>query len=308
MNSKKKALGRGLSALLSDNDNSEVYNSAIPAIVNISAIPLEKIETNPYQPRTEFEENALMELANSIKEQGIIQPITVRQINQDAYQLISGERRLRAAKIAGLTEIPAYIRTANDNELLELALVENIHREDLNAIEIALSYQRLIDECSLSQEELSEKVGKNRSTITNYLRLLKLPPEIQAGLRDKKITMGHARALLAIDNIETQLNIYHDIIAEDYSVRNVEEIVRNINKPIENTEEVEQPIKQKPAPIELEERFQHLQANLREYLKTDIEIKRNKKGKGSIIIPFHSDEKLNEIVGIINQSLKFINE
>lgn len=307
MSSKKKALGRGLGALLSDNDNTEIYNN-VPAIVNISAIAIEKIEANPYQPRTEFEESALLELANSIKEQGIIQPVTVRQINQNAYQLISGERRLRAAKIAGLSEIPAYIRTANDNELLELALVENIHREDLNSIEIALSYQRLIDECNLNQEELSDKIGKNRSTITNYLRLLKLPIEIQIGLRDKKITMGHARALISIDNTETQLNIYHDIIAEDYSVRNVEEIVRNLNKPIENTEEVEQPIKQKPAPIVLEERFQHLQVNLREYLKTEIEIKRNKKGKGSIVIPFQNDEKLNEIVSIINQSFKFLND
>lgn len=307
MNSKKKALGRGLGALLSDTENTEVYNN-IPAIINISAIPIEKIETNPYQPRTEFEEKALMELANSIKEQGIIQPVTVRQINNNGYQLISGERRLRAAKIAGLSEIPAYIRTANDNELLELALVENIHREDLNSIEIALSYQRLIDECTLSQEELSDKIGKNRSTITNYLRLLKLPAEIQAGLRDKKITMGHARALINIENTEIQLNIYHDIIAEDYSVRNVEEIVRNLNKPIENREEIGQPVKQKPAPIELEERFQHLQLNLREYLKTEIEIKRNKKGKGTIMIPFYNDEKLNEIVSIINQSLKFIND
>lgn len=202
-NVKRNALGRGLGALLNDTEQVNNGGGETTVIVNnINEIPLENIETNPYQPRTVFDETALNELAESIKVQGIIQPITVRKLNETTFQLISGERRFQASKRAGLTHITAYIRTANDQQMLEMALIENIQRENLNALEIALSYQRLLSECNLKQEELGDRVGKNRSTVTNYLRLLKLPPDIQAGLRDNKISMGHARALISVEQID----------------------------------------------------------------------------------------------------------
>ena len=216
---KRNALGRGLGALLSDNDIVNPKSTGLPPIVSnnnsIDSIDINLIETNPYQPRDTFESESLKELAASIKVQGIIQPLTVRRLSNNAYQLISGERRLRASKLAGLTEVPVYIRAANDQEMLEMALIENIQRENLNAIEVAISFQRMLDECSIKQEELGERVGKNRSTVTNYLRLLKLPPVIQAALRDSKISMGHARAMISMDSIDKQLYAFEEVLKND---------------------------------------------------------------------------------------------
>jgi len=227
---KKQALGRGLSALLKDpeNDIKSVNDKNADKVVgNIIELELEAIEINPFQPRSNFNEETLQELASSIKELGVIQPITVRKLEFNKYQLISGERRLRAAKIAGLTVIPSYIRIADDNESLVMALVENIQRHDLDPIEIALSYQRLIDEIQLTQEQMSDKVGKKRSTIANYLRLLKLDPIIQTGIRDGFISMGHGRALITIENEDIQSDIYHKIISQNLSVRETENVVKN---------------------------------------------------------------------------------
>src|SRR5689334_22725221 len=246
--SKKKALGRGLSALLSDSSTEDdklevdIATAGAAAVSALTAeppvaatptsgmteIPIEEIEVNPFQPRTHFDQEALLELAESITLHGIIQPITVRRLAQNQYQLISGERRYQASKLADLKMIPAYIRSADDQQMLEMALIENIQRENLNAIEIALSYQRLLTECNLKQEELGERVGKNRTTVTNYLRLLKLPPDIQAALRDNRISMGHARAIVSVENPEEQLYIFKKTLAEDLSVRKVEELVREI--------------------------------------------------------------------------------
>ncbi|MFO0505916.1 MAG: ParB/RepB/Spo0J family partition protein, partial [Chryseotalea sp.] len=238
--SKKKALGRGLNALLSDSDTTDKLEIETPAytdsqlvaspISGINEIPVSHIETNPFQPRTHFDEIALLELAESIKVHGIIQPITVRRLAENQYQLISGERRFQASKIAGLEKIPAYIRSADDQQMLEMALIENIQRENLNAIEIALSYQRLLTECNLKQEQLGDRVGKNRATVTNYLRLLKLPPDIQIAVRDNQLSMGHARAIINVENPDQQLYIYKKVIAEDLSVRKVEELVREFSQ------------------------------------------------------------------------------
>lgn len=294
MSNKRNALGKGLSALLEDvntdiTSKSDIGSSLtiVGAIANIS---LEKIEANPFQPRTTFEDESLNELAKSIKEQGIIQPITVRKLGYDKYQIISGERRFKASKLAGLEHIPAYIRIANDQAMLEMALVENIQRENLNAIEIAISYKRLIDECSLTQEELSERVGKNRSTITNYLRLLKLPPEIQIGIRDNKISMGHARALINIEDITTQLAIYQEILSNELSVRKVEELARTSSRNSQKEKTSNQ------LPLEL----RSVQSNLSSRFETKVDIVRNAKGNGKIIIPFLSDDDLNRILEILN--------
>ncbi len=224
---KRNALGRGLGALL---DDSLVFETSARPVVagNMMEIPLNQIEANPFQPRTDFNQELLQELANSIKVQGIIQPVTVRRLRAGNYQLIAGERRLQASEIAGRKTIPAYVRTANDQEMLEMSLIENIQRENLNAIEIAMSYQRLLTECNLKQEQLGDRVGKNRSTVNNYLRLLKLPPDIQIGIRDKRISMGHARALINVENIDTQLNLFRQIVKGDLSVRKVEALVRAI--------------------------------------------------------------------------------
>jgi ParB family chromosome partitioning protein len=254
----------------------------------IANLPIGKIETNPFQPREDFDETSLTELAQSILEQGIIQPLTVRKMGYDKYQLISGERRFRASKIAGIEAIPCYIRVANDEQMLEWALIENIQRENLNAIEIAISYNRLIEECSLTQDELSKRVGKNRTTVTNYMRLLKLPAEIQAALRDGSISMGHARSLINVDDEAKQLILTRKIIAEELSVREVEKLVRQLDKiiaPVAKSGKVALPLK-----------YEIMKDSLQERLNRKIELNRTPKGKGSIIIPFVSDDDLKAII------------
>ncbi|MCS6794503.1 MAG: ParB/RepB/Spo0J family partition protein [Raineya sp.] len=287
---KKGVLGRGLGALLSDSHAVE-EKSTLPQ-ASINEIDINAIEVNPYQPRTDFDEEALQELTESIKLQGIIQPITVRKLEEGRYQLISGERRLQASKRAGLKTIPAYIRTANDQQMLEMALIENIQRENLNPIEIAMSYQRLITECNLKQEELGERVSKNRTTVANYLRLLKLPPIIQAALRDKQITMGHARAIINVENPDTQIAILKKILAEDLSVRAVENLVRNLASPKEKQK------KTQTSPLSYE--LKQLQQKLSSHFGTKIAIKANAKNQGEIKIPFHSAEDLNRILELLH--------
>jgi ParB family chromosome partitioning protein len=299
MSLKKKALGRGLSALLSDSEGekSEVEITS-PSVVaaaeaqsNLNEIPIEEIETNPFQPRTHFDQEALLELAESITVHGIIQPITVRKLASHQYQLISGERRFQASKLAGLKTLPAYVRTANDQQMLEMALIENIQRENLNPIEVSLSYQRLITECNLKQEELGERVGKNRTTVTNYLRLLKLPPDIQIAVRDNKISMGHARAIINIENPDSQLFIFKKIITEDLSVRAVESLAREVSEGAKLKEET----KQAPsAPKEIHQ----LQSKLSSHFGTKVTVKSDGK-KGDIRIPFLSVEDLNRILDIL---------
>ena len=301
---RKTGLGRGLSALLDDTESVNPPKNGVNPVSetrqegntrnNIGHISINNIETNPYQPRTEFDQVALNELAESIKVQGLIQPITVRaQPNGNKYQLISGERRLRASKLAGLTEIPAYIRTANDQQMLEMALIENIQRENLNAIEIALSFQQMMEECNLKQDQLGDRVGKNRTTVTNYLRLLKLPPLIQISIRDQKISMGHARALINVDQADKQLFIHDEIIEKGLSVRKVEELVRSINS-------VE--VKPKPAkriaatPFE----YQKLQKDLASKFATKVKLKVNDNGKGAIEIPFVSQDDLSRILELLD--------
>lgn len=287
---KRNALGKGLGALIEDAGNVKekiVTNSAI------NEIPVDQIETNPFQPRTQFDEEALNELADSIKELGIIQPITVRQVGDHKYQLISGERRYRASQMAGLTQIPAYVRKADDQGMLEMALVENIQREDLDAIEVAISYQRLIDECKLTQEGMSERVGKKRSTVTNYLRLLKLPAEIQLGIRRKLITMGHARALINIEDTNDQLFVFEQIITEGLSVRKVEEIARDIKEP--KNENVEKKIKTKDLT------YQELENQLTRFFDSKVEFKRTDNGNGKIVISFKNDLDLERIISILDK-------
>ncbi|MFN0293052.1 ParB/RepB/Spo0J family partition protein [Pedobacter helvus] len=293
---RKTGLGKGLSALLDDN---ETVNTSKPAVENvdvtpqvgsISAISIADIETNPYQPRTEFDQVALNELSESIKVQGLIQPITVRK-NGNKYQLISGERRFRASKLAGLTEIPAYIRTADNQQMLEMALIENIQRENLNAIEVALSFQQMIDECNLKAEQLGERVGKNRTTVANYLRLLKLPPAIQASIRDNKISMGHARALISVDDEEKQLFIHQEIIDKGLSVRKVEDLVRGINHV-----QVKTPVKQEAVSFE----YQKLQNDLASKFATKVKLKVKDNGKGAIEIPFVNNDDLNRILELLD--------
>jgi ParB family chromosome partitioning protein len=294
---KKQALGRGLSALLKDpeNDiNSAEDKNADKVVGNIVELDVESIEVNPFQPRTNFNEESLRELASSIRELGVIQPITVRKLAFNKYQLVSGERRFRASKLIGLTAIPAYIRIANDQESLEMALVENIQRQDLDPIEIALSYQRLIDEISLTQEQMSERVGKKRSTIANYLRLLKLDPIIQTGIRDGFISMGHGRAMVNIDNQIDQLEVYEKIISNKLSVRATEQLVKNLNSSAEQTLEsiaTEIPKHIKKGVKEFSEYFGH---------KIDVKIAKN--GSGKITIPFHSEEDFNRIKKLVQRA------
>lgn len=295
---RKNALGRGLGALLEDSSvlESQVTQPGKWTKSGVSEIIIEEVETNPFQPRIHFDEVALNELADSIRTQGIIQPVTVRKLSAGKYQLIAGERRLQASKIAGLTKIPAYIRVANDQQMLEMALIENIQRENLNAIEIALSYQRLLTDCNLKQEELGIRVGKNRSTVTNYLRLLKLPPVIQAALRDKKITMGHARALISIDNIDAQLEVYRRIVSNELSVRQVEALVKLIGQS-------GQPVKKSGSETANKPEIIKLQSLLTSHFGTKIVVNADQNNKGEIRIPFISVQDLNRILEILDLSL-----
>ena len=295
---KRNALGKGLSALLENaktDITSQKPDSDVNVVGSIGNIAIATIEANPFQPRTDFEAKALLDLANSIKEQGIIQPVTVRKMGYDKYQLISGERRFRASQIAGLTHIPAYIRIANDQAMLEMAIVENVQRENLNAIEVGLSYKRLIEECNLTQEELSKRVGKERSTITNYMRLLKLPPQIQAAIRDGKISMGHARALLALDTEEKQLAIYEDIISQQLSVRDVESLAKNVAsfKKTEKKQAADQ------ATNSFIAETQKLEHNLTQHFNTRVKMQISGDGKGKILIPFKSEEDLQRILDLL---------
>ena len=298
MTIKKSALGKGLSALLESSDSdvtSNVNSAATGGVVgSIAQLPLEQIEPNPFQPRVDFDDTALGELSTSIKEQGIIQPITVRKLGYDKYQIISGERRYKASKLAGLKTIPAYIRVANDQGMLEMAIVENIQREDLNALEVALSYKRLIDECGLTQEELSERLGKNRSTVTNFLRLLKLPPDILASVRDGKISMGHARAILGVDDIDKQLYIYREILNKNLSVRDVELLARETGN--------KSTIKKKKDEMkdQLSFEFSKIQNILTSHFGAKIQLQRANNGSGKIVIPFQNDEDLNRVLELLN--------
>ncbi|GHA57847.1 ParB/RepB/Spo0J family partition protein [Pontibacter akesuensis] len=295
-NKRKGGLGRGLGSLLEGNKyTGKTESSTLNEVNTIADIAIDQIQTNPYQPRTHFDQTALEELAESIKVQGIIQPITVRQLDANSYQLISGERRYQASKIAGLTVIPAYIRKADDQQMLEMALIENIQRENLNAIEIALSYQRLLSECSMKQEELGDRVGKKRTTVTNYLRLLKLPPDIQIALRDNLITMGHARALINIDTVEQQLDVFKEVVAKELSVRKVEELVRNLQNAKKKPE-----AQHKLQFNKYEDELKSVQTRLSSQFGTKIQVKANEEGKGEIKIPFVSVDELNRILEILN--------
>ena len=284
---KKQALGRGLSALLKDTSSNVKDNHDI--VGNIIEVALETIQVNPYQPRTYFDEDSLNELATSIRELGVIQPITVRKLG-DTYQLVSGERRFRASKLIGNKTIPAYIRTANDQEMLEMALVENIQRKNLDPIEIALSYQRLIDEIQLTQESLSARVGKKRSTVANYLRLLKLDPILQTGMRDGFISMGHGRALINVSNSNDQLSIYKKILKDKLSVRQTEELVKNLKNNTSHSKSVNK---------KLPEYIKESILSINKYLDQKIDITLNSKGKGKISIPFHSKEDFERIKNLL---------
>jgi ParB family chromosome partitioning protein len=290
-NNKKPALGRGLSALL-ENAKTDITTRNIgegAAVVNsVSLIKISNIETNPFQPRTNFEETALQELSDSIKQHGIIQPLTVRKLGYDKYQLISGERRFRASQMAGLKEVPAYIRVADDQAMLEMALVENIQREDLDPIEVSLSYKRLIDECNLTQEQLSEKVGKQRSTVTNFLRLLKLPAAIQKALRDRDITMGHAKALINIDNEDRQLAIFALALEEELSVRQIEDLARG--EKLKVTPKVTRTEK----PLTTEDKV--IAKALDKIFNKSYAFKRNSKGGGTLSLNFSNDTELQHII------------
>jgi ParB family chromosome partitioning protein len=300
---KRSALGKGLSALL-ENANTDITtkNTSTDVVGSTAMLPIENIEANPFNPRTNFEKEALEELSQSIAIHGIIQPLTVRKLGRDKYQLISGERRFRASQLAGLTEVPAYIRIANDQSMLEMALVENIQREDLNSIEVAISYQRLIDECSLTQDQLSQKISKSRSSITNHIRLLKLPADIQAGVRDNLISMGHARALVSAGDESLQLAIFNKILLESLSVRDVEILIRQGHLNPENSEDIEDK-KNKKTTTETE--LSGVQAVFKEHLTdklaSKIEVSKTVNGAGKIIINFNSEVDFNRIIEILNK-------
>ena len=297
---KRSALGKGLGALLenSDTDITTSSTGASGIVGSISTLPISSIEANPFNPRTNFEKEALQELSTSIKQHGIIQPLTVRKLGRDKYQLISGERRFRAAQLANITEVPAYVRIANDQTMLEMALVENIQREDLNPIEVALSYQRLIEECSLTQDQLSQKISKSRSSITNHLRLLKLPAPIQAGVKENKITMGHARALVSAGDEETQVALFDRVVKEKLSVRDIEAILRGESVGEPATTKTEKPKNSKIAISENEYTFKE---HLGDRLSTKVEIRKSPNGKGKIVLNFNSDADLNRIMELLNK-------
>jgi ParB family chromosome partitioning protein len=289
--SKKNALGRGLGALI-DGVEKEVLERKVEANQDIS---VDSIEANPFQPRTSFDEQSLEELANSIKKLGIVQPLTVREAGGGKYQLIAGERRLRAARLAGLSHVPAYIRTADDQAMLELALVENIQREDLDAVEVAISFQRLIEECRLTQEQLSDRVGKQRSTVANYLRLLKLPAEIQLGIRNKQLMMGHARTLVSVEDPKKQIGIFYKIIDGDLSVRQTEELVRHLQ-----TEKGKDPAKIEKK-NKLNSDFQQLSEHLKKIFSAKVNFRINESGKGKIVIPFENPEEMERILSVFDR-------
>lgn len=293
---RKSALGRGLGALLEDSPAKHKTTEILPEVTKtgIFEILLSEIQVNPFQPRVHFDKEALQELSDSIAVQGIIQPVTVRKLAPNEYQLISGERRFQASKLAGLTQIPAYVRTANDQQMLEMALIENIQRENLNALEIAQSYQRLLAECNLKQEELGDRVGKNRTTVNNYLRLLKLPPTIQAAIRDQQLSMGHARALINIEDVDKQLAIFKKAIDEELSVRQVEALVKALNegKPQkENPEKALDPVRKYE--------MNKIQQRLASHFGTKVGLKADGKNRGEIKIPFNSATDLNRILEIL---------
>ena len=290
----RKALGRGLDAILqspeTDITSKDISGDFVAGA--IAEIDINLIETNPFQPRTEFDETALKELAQSIKEQGVIQPVTVRKLGYNKYQLISGERRLRASKMAGLAKIPVFIRVANDEQMLELALIENIHRENLNAIEVAISYQRLIDECNMTQEEVSDKVGKSRSAVANFLRLLKLPAEVQIAIRDGHITMGHARALINISDKEQQLKLLQQIIEDEMNVRQTEELAEKAKNP---------EAKERKQTNFIPEHFKSKIKTLSQTLNTKVKVTRNVKGQGSVVIDFKDEAEFDRIMEMFSK-------
>jgi len=288
---KKNALGRGLGALI-DGVEKEVLEKKVEANMEIS---VDSIVANPFQPRTTFDEQALSELSASIKKLGVVQPLTVREVEEGKYQLIAGERRLRAARLAGLTHVPACVRTADDQAMLELALVENIQREDLDSVEVAISFQRLIEECKLTQEQLSDRVGKQRSTVANYLRLLKLPAEIQLGLKNKSLMMGHARTLINIDDPKKQINIYYKIIDGELSVRQTEELVRQLN-----SEKVKDPQKAEKKQ-KLNDDFVELSKHLNKIFSAKVNFRINEQGKGKIVIPFENPDEMERILGVFDK-------
>ena len=296
----KDALGKGIRSLLGSIDaelksgTGELKKTVVEAVTNISKIPLGDIETNPKQPRTDFDEQALQELANSIKLHDIIQPLTVSRMANGKYRLIAGERRMRASKIAGLTEVPAYIRQANDTELLELALLENLQREDLNAMEVALSYKRMMDELEYTQDQVAERMGKDRSTVANFIRLLKLPPDIQLAVRNSVLSMGHARALVNVDTVDRQLYIFKEIKDKGLSVRQTETLVRNIFK---------ETGAKKPVKSGLSSPFQRIEDKLATQFDTRVKLKHSSNGNGQITFDYYSVEELNKLLQNFNVSI-----
>ncbi len=296
-NNKKKALGLGIKALLNNIDEElKATAEAIPATGSKPAmavvggrIPIDQIEVNPKQPRHDFDEKALKELSESIAQHDIIQPVTVAKMANGKYRLISGERRFRASKMAGLKDIPAYVRTANDQELLEMALLENLQRENLNAIEIALSYKRLMDECTLTQEQVAERMKKERSTVTNYLRLLKLPPDIQKSVRDGGLSMGHARAIIGLENVDEQLYVYREAVQKGLSVRQVEQLVKNMAQE-------KKPAEKNKAVYKLPPAYKRIEDSMASHFATKVALDRKKSGKGFITIEFYNDEDLERIM------------
>ena len=303
MGKERGALGRGLASILGTNitdisSNSKVESQTITAenLGKFHEVNLRHITTNPFQPRTDFNVEKLNELATSIENLGVIQPITVRKMKEQQYQLISGERRFRASQLAGLIKIPAFIRIANDQQMLEMALVENIQRENLNPIEVALSYKRLIDEINLTQEECSERVGKNRSTISNFLRLLKLPNEIQKALINGKISNGHARSLVSIKSEESQINLFYDIIENGYSVREVEQLSKEFS-----SKTYKQISKVKPPKYTVPFKYQKIIHDLSKKTNTSLELRYNENGKGKLIIPFSNDKGLTDLINLLNK-------
>lgn len=302
MNNKKQALGKGIRALLNtiDEEMKDSDEKAAPPSVtgqsagSITRIPVEQIEVNPKQPRRDFDETALRELSESIKLHDIIQPVTVVKTNNGKYQLISGERRLRASKLAGLKDIPAYIRTADDQQMLEMALLENLQRENLNAIEIGLSYRRLMDECDLTQEEVAERMKKDRSTVTNYLRLLRLPPDIQKSVRDGDLSMGHARAIIGLEQVDQQLYVYREVREKGLSVRQTEKLVKDMSSP-----EAKSQGSGKATPVKLAPAYKRIEDSMASHFSTRVKMERKKNGKGSITIEYYNDEDLERIMKLM---------